>query len=64
MSNCVLLTDTNTAPWDFEQLVRAPTSHMSNKPSSACDCVRWFSQGNPTYLLVRLDMSELILEGK
>ena len=47
-----------------EQLVQARTSHMSDKPSSACGCVRWFSQGNPTYRLVRLDMSELILEGK
>ena len=58
------------APWVgristfCEQLVRAPTSHMSDKPSSACGCVRWFSQGNPTYWLVRLDISELILEGK
>ena len=39
-------------------------SNMSNKPSSACGCVRWFSQGHPTYRLVCLDMSELILEGK
>ena len=70
MSNCVLLTDTNTVPWVgpistfFEQLVRASTSHISIKPSSACGCVMWFSQGNQTYGLVRLDISELILEGK
>ena len=37
-------------------------SHMWDKPSSACGCVRWFFPGysgfRPTYRLIRLDMSE------
>ena len=63
MSNCVLLTDTNTAPWVghlctfCEQLVRAQMSHMSDRPSSACGCVRWFYPGL-THLLIGLSRYE------
>ena len=44
------------------------TSHMWDKPSSACGCVRWFFPGysgfRPTYRLIRLDMSEKAWKGR